>query len=249
MKLTIEFQNIIRQALLDSYGVNSITMEHDENIYYTRYKLNGYLDNVNWGGSLNISCKKGNDYSFDITGSFDGNTRKFMDYILKDNKYSNAVKEIDDYVSEHFDRTIRSIYNRFHIAIGNFSFDGKFFNNIKINATPAFAVSLDISPKQEDQIIGNSLLEFSYSVVDCKEQLSCVTKIFYNSNNTISVLAGSNFFSSLDLDAFKKILIREYMFSYSRLTEIPIILKPEEFISLSYETLLDYLMVQQMNDI
>lgn len=248
MKLSIEFQNIIRQALLDSYGINYTNMEYDENIYYIRYKLNGQFDNVNFGGSLNISCIKGNDYSFNITGFFDGNTRKFMEYILKNNKYDNAVKEIDDYVSERFDRTIRTIYNRFHIAMGDFSFDGKSFSNIKINATPAFSVSLDISPKQEDQIINNHLIDFVYGVVDGKEQLSCRTRRFYNSDNTLSDLC-SDVFSSSSLDTFKKLLIREYMFSYSELTEIPIILKPEEFISLSYETLLDYLMVQQMNDI
>jgi hypothetical protein len=248
MKISTEFQNIIRQSLLDSYGINYTSMENDENIYYTRYELKGHLDNVNFGGSLNIACNKGNDYSFNITGFFDGNTRKFMDYILTNNQYSNAVKEIDDFVSEHFDRNLRTIYNRFHIAMGDFSFDGKSFSNIKINATPAFAVSLDIAPKQEDQIIDNSLIDIFYGVEEGKEQLSCRTKRFYDSANNLSDL-GSDLFYGLDLDTFRKLLIREYMFSYSALTEIPIILKPEEFISLSYEHLLDYLTVQRMNDI
>lgn len=248
MKISTEFQNIIRTALLDSYGINYTSMEQDENIYYTRYELKGHLNNVNFGGSLNIACNKGNDYSFNITGFFDGNTRKFMNYILKSNQYSNAVKEIDDYVSEHFDRMLHTIYNRFHIAMGDFSFDGKSFSNIKINATPAFALSLDISPKQEDQIIDNSLIDFFYSIKDGKEQASCRTKRFYNSDHTLNEL-GSDVFSGLDLDTFRKLLIREYMLSYSALTETPIILKPEDFISLSYEHLLDYLTVQRMNDI
>ena len=248
MKISTEVQHIIREALLDSYGIDYTSMVHDENIYYTRYELKGHLDNVAFGGSVNIACNKGNDYSFNITGFFDGNTRKFMDYILKNNQYVNAVKEIDDYVSEHFDRNLRTIYNRFHIAMGDFSFDGKSFSNIKINATPAFAVSLDISPKQEDQIIDNNLMDFFYGVDDGKEQGSCRTKRFYNSDNTLNDL-GSDVFCGLDLEAFKKLLIREYMLSYSSLTETPIILKPEDFISLSYDHLLDYLTVQRMNDI
>lgn len=248
MKISAEVKDIIRQALLDSYGINYTHMEHDENIYYTRYELKGHLDNVNFGGSLNISCNKGNDYCFNVTGFFDGNTRKFMDYILTNNKYTNAIKEIDDYVSEYFDRNLRTIYNRFHIAMGEFSFDGKSFSNIKINANPAFALSLDISPKQEDHIIDNSLIDFFYGFEDGKEQISCRTKRFYDSANDLSDL-GSDVFSGLDLDAFRKLLIREYMFSYSALTAIPIMLKPEEFISLSYDHLLDYLTVQRMNDI
>jgi len=248
MKISTEFQNIIKTALLDSYGIICTSMEQDENIYYTRYELKGQLENLNFGGSLNIACNKGNDYSFNITGFFDGNTRKFMDYILKNNQYSNAIKEINDYVSEHFDRSLHTIYNRFHIAMGDFSFDGKSFSNIKINATPAFALSLEISPKQEDQIIDNGLIDFFYGIENGKEQISCRTKRFYDSEHGLNEL-GSDVFSGLDLDTFKKILIREYMLSYSALTEIPIILKSEEFISLSYENLLDYLTVQRMNDI
>lgn len=248
MKISSEVKDIIRKSLLDSYGINYASMEHDENIYYTRYELKGHLDNVNFGGSLNIACNKGNDYSFNITGFFEGNTRKFMDYILTNNEYINAIKEIDDFVSQYFDRNLRTIYNRFHIAMGDFSFDGKSFSNIKINATPAFAVSLDISPKQEDQIIDNSLIDIFYGVENGKEHLSCRTKRFYDCDNILSEL-GSDVFSNLDLAMFKKVLIREYMLSYSALTETPIILKPEDFISLSYEHLLDYLTVQRMNDI
>lgn len=248
MRISAEFQDIIRQALLDSYGIVCTSMDEDENIYYTRYELKGHLNNVNFGGSLNISCNSGNDYSFNITGFFDGNTRKFMDYILTNNQYINAIKEMDDFVSEHFDRNLRTIYNRFHIAMGGFSFDRKSFSNITINATPAFAVTLDISPKQEDQIIDNSLIDIFYGVEKGKEQLSCRTKRFYDSENALSEL-GSDVFCGLNLDMFKKLLIREYMFSYSALTESSIILKPEDFISLSYEHLLDYLTVQRMNDI
>lgn len=248
MKLSAEVQDVIRQSLLDSYGIVYTSMNEDENIYYTRYELKGHLDNINFGGSLNIACHSGNDYSFNITGFFEGNTRKFMDYILTNNEYINAIKEIDDFVSQYFDRNLRTIYNRFHIAMGSFSFDGKSFSNIKINATPAFAVSLDISPKQEDQIIDNSLIDIFYGVEKGKEQLSCRTKRFYDSDNILSEL-GSDVFSNLDLAMFKKVLIREYMLSYSALTETPIILKPEDFISLSYEHLLDYLTVQRMNDI
>lgn len=249
MKISTEFQNSIKTALLASYGIACTSMEQDEkNIYYTRYELKGQLDNVNFGGSLNIACNKGNEYSFNITGFFDGNTRKFMDFILKRNQYTNAIKEINDYVSEHFDRSLHTIHNRFHIAMGDFSFDGKSFSNIKINATPTFVMSFEISSKQEDQIIDNSLIDFFYGVEEGKEKASCRTKRFYDSKHTLNEL-GSDVFSCLDLDMFKKILIREYMLSYSALTKIPIMLKTEDFISLSYEHLLDYLTVQRMNDI
>jgi hypothetical protein len=240
MKLSKEFETLIKQSLFDRYAVEDLKITREQQKDFIRFSLKGLVNNESFVGSLNIVEHKDSTASFTMTGWFDGNSRSFMNHVLKDNIYTNTISEIGEFLHSNFSRPITTVVGRFHIGMGEFSLDGKKITNISINANPAFRSRIEIIPKEKDKVIDNILLEISYIVKDGQSHFNYATKdeaVFYTSVN------------NMDLDSLKKILLREYMTAYSLLTEIPNLLSFDEFNTLSYQHIIDYLTVQQMNDI
>lgn len=240
MELSIEFKRLIKQALLDRYNIENIIMENVEQKDFIRYSLKGCVNNDPFVGSLNIAENKYKTYSFTITGWIDGNNQSFMNYILKDNIYINTINEINEFLQSNFKRPIKTVWGRFHIGTGDFSFDGKSFTNISMNINPSFRARIEIVPHKNDEFIENALLEYTYVHKESKQIFNYI------------ITNQSTFYTSVDnmeIEAFKKMLVREYMQAHSTITQTPNLLSIEEFDILSYKNIIDYLIVQHMQEI
>ena len=239
MKLSIEFTNLIKQSLFDRYAIEDLSMQQEDQKGFIRFSLKGRIYQEPFVGSLNIAENKDKTYSFTMTGWFEDKQRSFMKYLLMDNVYINAISEVEDFLSSNFGRHITTILGRFHIGTGEFSLNGKKFTDVSINANPTFRSRLEIVLEEKDTFIPTILLEYAYVIKDGHSNFSYTD-------------VDHNFYLSLDdqdIEALKKILIREYMVAYSTITSTPNVLSIDEFNTLSYQHILDYLTVQHMKDI
>lgn len=240
MKLTSAIQKVFKQALFEGYGIECTKIEEVAQNGFIRFTLKGLLDNKPFKGSLNIFHSKDNDYEFNITGFYEDDSRSFMDYILNNNIYIQSIQEINEFLLSNFDRPIEKIPFSMHIATGRFTFERKLFTNVFINANVSFKARLEICQKETDTAINNILLEYAYEVRDGQSHFNYTAPRDYIFCSSID---------NMGVDGFKKVLLREYMLSYSILTQTTNLLRVEDFTNLSYEHILDYLTVQHMNDI
>lgn len=240
MQLNTEFKLLIKEALLDKYGIDCPTMDRVEQKDFIRYSLKGCVNNAPFVGSFNIAENKDKTYSFTITGWIEGNNRAFMDYILKDNIYIKAINEVNEFLQSNFERPITTVWGRFHIGTGDFSFDGKSFTKLSININPSLRARLEIVPNKSDKYIEMALMEYTYVIKDSQPRFS------YIPVNQSTVYSS---FDDMAMEPFKKMLVREYMQAYATITETPNLLTVEEFDTLSYQHIIDYLTVQHMHDI
>lgn len=239
MKLSKEFTQLIKQSLFDRYAIEDLKITREEQKDFIRFSLKGIVNNESFFGSLNIIDNKNSICSFTITGWFDDNSRSFMNYVLKDNVYSKTISEIGEFLYSNFGRPLNIFVGRFHIGMGEFSFNGKKITNISINANPSFRSRIEIVPKENDKVVDNILLEISYIFKNDKSIFNYATNSskFYSSHN------------NMELDLLKKMLIREYMTTYASLTETTNLISFDEFNTLSYQHIIDYLIVQHMQEI
>lgn len=240
MKLSIELETIIKQSLFERYAIEDMSIQPENQKDFIRFSLKGHIRSEPFCGSLNIAKNKDKTYSFTITGWFTNSYRSFMHYVLKDNVYTNSINEIDIFLHSSFGRHITTVLGRFHIGTGDFSFDGKTFTHISINVNPSFRSRLEIAPQEKDKIIDNVLLEYAYVIKDGQSYFTYTTATHSIFNTSVD---------NKELETFKKMLIREYMTAYSLLTERPNLLNIDEFNTLSYQHIIDYLTVQHMQEI
>ena len=99
---------------------------------------------------------------------------------------------------------------------------------------------IEIVPHKNDEFIENGLLEYTYVHKESKQIFNYI------------LTNQSTFYTSVDnmeIEAFKKMLVREYMQAHSTITQTPNLLSIEEFDKLSYKNIIDYLIVQHMQEI
>jgi hypothetical protein len=244
MKLSKEFKEIFTQSLLDTYNVKCLSMEKVEMDGFIRYAFEGHVDNVPFAGSLNLILQSDGHCDFSVSGWFVKNHRAFCDSITKNNSYVQAIKEVNSWLTSNFGRRIENQIGRFWIGIGSFLYKRGSITNIIINMTPSSTGKLKIVTSSADKFIGVHLLDYSFFEKNDKSNFN------YRSNTDHALCSPVDVDdNNVDLELFKKRLVREYMLAYAQLTESPNILSVDEFNTLSYEHIIDYLTVQKMQDI
>lgn len=240
MKLTKEFKKKFVQSLLDSYNIHCESMELVVQYDFARYALKGHRNQEPFIGSLNIVSKSDAICRFTVTGWLD-NPYTLINDATKDNPYIKAIEEVSSFLSFHFNRNIITHNQRIFIGNGHFSYNGRSITEIFINMHPSILRQLDIEEAESDASIIPSLLEYDLFFKDDQFLLNYQSK----KDNIIG------FFNSDDnsLEMFKKFLISRYMISYALMTRTQNLLTVEQFDTLSYQNILDYLIVQDMHNI
>lgn len=248
MKLSDEFKEEITQSLLDTYNVKCISieksgMERVENTYFIRHSFNGYLDNLPFSGALNFFLLNNGDCSFTVSGWFSNKCQDFMKSITKNNSYLQAIEEVRGWLTSNFDKRIDNQIGWALIGSGNLCYNRGVINNIVINMTPSSTGKLKIISSSAYKYHGLNLLHYSFLEKD--NELNFDYKIYLD-DSIIEVNATDNL---VDLEQFKKSLVRGYMSIYSKLNNTPSILSVDDFNTLSYQHIIDYLIVQKMQEI
>lgn len=239
MKLTKNFKKIFIQSLLDSYNIHCESMELVIQYNFVRYALKGHRNQEPFTGSLNIVSKSDGICHFTVTGWLD-NHDKLINEVTKDNPYIKAISEVSDFLSLHFNRNILTKNNRIFIGMGHFSYRGRSISDIFINMNPAILRQLDIEQgDDDDNIIVTYLLEYDLFYKDNKPLFN------YKSKKDHVI----HFINDDELESFKKFLIYSYMTAHAEITLRPNLLTQEQFDTLSYQHILDYLIVQDMQNI
>lgn len=238
------------QALWDTYNVECLSMESLEMNGNLRYAFEGNIDTVPFRGSLNLFVQEDGHYDFTVTGWFVHSHNTFFENITKDNSYFQAIKEVDSWLTFNFGRQIDNRIGRFWIGIGSFLHKRRSITNIIMNMTPSSTGRLKIVSSSTDKYIDGDLLDYSFFIKDDKSHFNYRTTPEHGSKTDTGFCSPVDVDdNNVDLELFKKRLVREYMQAYSKLTETPNILSVDEFNTLSYEHIIDYLTVQKMQDI
>jgi len=239
MKLTKEFKKVFVQSLLESYNVHCQSMDLLIQDNFVRYELKGHLDQSPFTGSLNIVYKNDGLCKFTVTGWLE-DRHVLIDKATKDSPYLKAIDEVTDFLLLHFNRNIKAKTHRIFLGTGYFSYKGRSITDIFINMKPAVLRQLDIENKDNDQSVVTHLLDYDLFFKDNQECFN------YKNNKEHKLYSMKDIH---DLDVFKKFLIANYMTVYSQMTNTPNLLRIEEFDTLSYQNVLDYLIVQDMHNI
>jgi hypothetical protein len=248
MNLSNEFKEKINQSLFDTYNVKCISieksgMERVGNTYCIRHSFNGYLDNLPFSGALNFFLLDNGDCSFTVSGWFSNKCQDFMKSITKNNSYLQAIEQVSGWLTSNFDKRIDNQIGWALIGSGNLCYQRGVINNIVISMTPSSTGKLKIIQSSAYKYHGLNLLHYSFLEKD--NALNFDYKIYID-DSIIEVNATDTF---VDLDQFKKSLVHGYMSTYSRLNNTRSILSVDDFNTLSYQHIIDYLTVQQMQDI
>lgn len=250
MILTKEFKKLFMQTLWDTYNVECLWMEKVEMNGSLRYAFQGHIEKSPFTGSLNLFVQEDGHYNFTVTGWLIHDRNAFGESLTKNNSYLQAIKEVNNFLTFNFGRVIENHIGRFWIGTGSFLCRRRSITNIIINMTPSSTGSLRIVSSSTDKYIDGNLLEYSFFVKDDKTHFNYRTTPdhgFKNDTGFCSPVDVDD--NNVDLKLFKKRLVREYMQAYSKLTETPNILSVDEFNTLSYDHIIDYLTVQKMQDI
>lgn len=244
MNLTKNFKNILTQSLLDSYNVQNLSMEKIKGNGYIRYELKGYVGNNSFLGSLNLCLQIDGQCDFSVTGWFDNDHRSFSQSITKNNAYLQSIKEVGDLMFSSFGRRIETQFGRFWIGSGSFLYNRLTISDVNINMTPSSNARLKIVAIPGDNAVDLDLLDYSFFVKDAQSHFNYRTRLDHALCSPLDVEI-----NHVDLEQFKKRLVRQYMLAFSELTDTPNLLSVEDFNTLSYQHIIDYLTVQQMQDI
>lgn len=249
MEITEEFKNIFTQSLFDTYNIKCISIEKNrvekiENIYFISYKFDGLLDNIPFEGALNFFLQNNGHCEFNVSGWFKDKREDFVESITKNNSYLKSIQEVTSWLTYNFSRKIDIQIGYCWIGTGNFCYTKGLINNIIMSMTPSCTGKISLVSSSVNKFRNVNLL--NYSFFENGEQSNFEYKTLSDDVSCSLVDVADN---HVDLDQFKKRLVREYMLTYSDLTSIPNLLSVDEFDSLSYQHIIDYLIVQKMQDI
>lgn len=249
MNLSDEFKEEITQSLLDTYNIKCISidkigMEKVEKDYFIRHSFKGDLENSPFLGSLNFFLQPNGDCSFNISGWFANKSKDFMKSITKNNSYLQAIEEVRGWLNSNFDQRINIQTGCYWMGMGSLNYQRGSINKVVINMTPSAKGKITLVLSSSNKFNEISLLNYSFFEEDNKSKFNYITEFDVTSCSPVDV-ANNN----VDLEKFKKRLLREYMLKYSGLTGKPNILSFDDFNTLSYQNIIDYLIVQKMQEI
>lgn len=250
MKITEEFKKLFNQSLLDTYNIQCVSieksgMERIENTYFIRHSFNGYLNNSPFSGALNFLLHDNGDCTFAVSGWFSNKCQDFMKMITKDNRYLQAIEEVSGWLTSNFDKHIDNKIGCAFIGSGSLCYQRGVINNIVINMTPSATGKLKIISSSDYKYHGLNLLHYSFLEKENENEFNFYYKIYLD-DSVIEVNATDTL---IDLNQFKKSLVRGYISTYCKLNNKPSILSVDDFNTLSYEHIIDYLIVQKMQEI
>lgn len=243
MHITNELMSVIEKSLFDTYGIKSKIYFFFKTDDATFYQLSGSFNDRPFVGTLDVlkSNLVKNKFTFTVSGRFDDDADSLKNHILAENLLLVAINEVNQLVHANFDRLMNLFYKCFYLGVGSFFFVSEEIEQLNIDMTPEVYLNLEFCRKDDDtMVVSRSLMFTSYTtkkgLKEIKYQLpDCLTL------KTITDAAS--------LDDFKRTLLREYMSSYSRTTCKELVLALDDFDTLSYENIIEYLKVQSMQDI
>lgn len=248
--ITPEFKAIFKQLLFDKYTVNchsieKIKLERIERCEHITYSFNGYLDEKPFQGSINFILDDQGYCNFTVSGWFSDVRRcDFIESILeKNNKYIQSIKDVGEWLTSNFGQPIDIQIGCSWMGQGSFSYQKGLISNIVISMTPSSRgkISLILSDKyRRFHLLTYFLFE--------KDNTSTF-KYYKTATDEVSCRPVDVDDNHVDLDKFKTRFVREYMLMHSKLTGIPNILSLDDFNTLSYDHIIGYLTVQQMEAI
>jgi hypothetical protein len=244
MNITNETMRVIEQSLFDTYGIKSKISFFFKTHEATFYKLAGSLNERSFVGTLDVlkSNIVENKFTFSVSGHFDDDDNSLKNHILSDNVLLIAINEVNQLVHDNFARVMPLFYKSFYLGVGSFFFINEAIEQLTLDMTPEFYLNLEFGRKDDDtMMVSKSLMFTSYATTkkglkEIQYQLpDCLTLRKINDHSGV--------------DEFKKTLLREYMSSYSRTTSNELVLALSDFDTLSYESIVDHLKIQSMQDI
>lgn len=249
MKITEEFKILFTQSLLDTYNIKCLSFEQiglerigrDE---FIRYSFKGYLENLPFLGSLNFFLQRNGDCSFNISGWFANKSKDFMKSITKNNSYLQAIEEVSGWLTSNFNQRINIQTGCYWIGVGSLNYQRGSINKVVISMTPSAKGKITLVTSSSNKFNEISLLNYSFFEKDNKSTFNYSTEFDMAACSPVDVDD-----NNVDLEQFKKRLLREYMLKYSGLTDKPNILSFDDFNTLSYQNIIDYLIVQKMKEI
>jgi hypothetical protein len=247
--VTPEFKAIFTQLLFDKYTVNchsieKIKIERIERCEHIRYSFDGYLNEKPFQGSINFILNEHGHGNFTVSGWFKDLPRfDFVESIVKNNNaYLQSIKDVGGWLTFNFGNPIDIQTGYSWIGRGSFNYQKGLISNIVINMTPSSRgkIALISMPKyRRFELLTYSLFEkdntLTFNYKAATDECSC---------SPVDVV--DNY---ADLDKFKTRFVREYMLMYSKLTGTPNLLSLYDFNTLSYDHIIGYLTVQQMEAI
>ena len=248
--ITPEFKAIFTQSLFDNYNIKCHSIEKNkiervERSDFINYSFDGYLDNEPFKGTLNFILDENGDCTFTVSGSFKDRPRfHFVESIIeKNNSYIQSIKDVGEWLTSNFGQPIDIQIGYSWMGRGSFSYQKGLISNIVINMTPSSRgkISLISTPKYRNfDLLTYFLFE--------KDNTSTF-KYYKTATDAVSCSPVDVDDNHVDLDKFKTRFVREYMLMYSKLTGIPNLLSLDDFNTLSYDHIIGYLTVQQMEAI
>lgn len=243
MNITNETMRVIEQSLFDTYGIKSKTSFFFKTHEATFYKLAGTLNGRSFIGTIDVlkSNIVENKFTFSVSGRFDDDTDSLKNHVLADNVLLIAINEVNQLVNDNFARVMSLFYKSFYLGVGSFFFINEAIEQLMLDMTPEFYLNLEFGRKDDDtMVVSKSLMFTSYATKKGLKEIQyqlpdCLTLRKINDHSGV--------------DEFKKTLLREYMSSYSRTTCKELVLALDDFDTLSYENIIEYLKVQSMQDI
>ena len=247
MNITNETMCVIEQSLFDTYCIKSKISFFFKTHEATFYKLAGSLNGRSFIGTLDVlkSNIVENKFTFSVSGRFDDDddddNDSLKNHILADNVLLSAINEVNQLVNDNFARVMPLFYKSFYMGVGSFFFVNEAIEQLTLDMTPEFYLNLEFGRKDDDtMMVSKSLMFTSYATKKGLKEIQyqlpdCLTLRKINDHS--------------DVDEFKKILLREYMSSYSRTTSNELVLALSDFDALSYASIVDHLKIQSMQDI
>lgn len=243
MHINNEFISVIEKSLFDTYSIKSKISFFFKTDDATFYQLSGCLNDRPFVGTLDVlkSNLVENKFTFTVSGRFDDDEDSLKIHILSDNLLLIAINEVNQLVHANFARMMPLFYKCFYLGVGSFFFINEKIEQLNIDMTPEVYLNLEFERKDDDiMVVSKSLMFTSYTT---KKGLK---EIQYQLPNCLTLKTITD---TVSLDDFKRTLLREYMSSYSRTTSKELVLALDDFDTLSYESIVEYVKVQSMQDI
>lgn len=247
--VTAEFKAIFTQLLFDKYTVNchsieQITIERIERCDHVQYSFNGYLDEKPFQGSINFILNEQGYCNFTVSGWFKELRRfDFVESIIqKNNTYLQSIKYVGEWLTFNFGKPIDIQIGCSWIGRGSFYYQKGLISNLIINMTPSCRGKIALISMPTYRRF--ELLTYSFFEKDNTLTFNYKAAADDHSCSPVNV-ADIHF----DLDKFKTRFVREYMLMNSKLTGTPSLLSLDDFNTLSYDHIIGYLTVQQMEAI
>lgn len=243
MHITPDFMGLIKKSLLKKYGINNVVF--GELVPEKDFSRCSLLMESQLGehisGTLTIQeyISRTHRFKFDVTAVVPPS-------ILMQHPLVVAVEEVNKEVFLNFLRPLHLVYTWLNHSVGvnllegTLIWEGQTFSLLKLNMDLQFALNIELHPKKEDRQQRRILMYLS-----CMRMNDGI-ELMYQHPFTLNT---ATIKTDADTDAFKLQLLKDYLDAYQSLTQKPLILSQDDFDTISYSQLFDYLKIQAMHDI